>query len=184
MNYFITGKPGVGKTTLVQEIIKMTNLRWGGFYTKEIRENEKRIGFQIINLFGEAGILAHVNFNSRFKIGRYKVNIQDLESVGTASIERALAGRMPILIDEIGKMELFSNNFKSVVNRVLNSQQFVLGTITTANISFVNEIKRRADVVVAELTVDSSAYCLFGFVTFPRNMNLYCEQSKTTYLSA
>jgi len=155
MNFFITGKPGIGKTTLVRNIVAQTNLQWAGFYTQEIRENENRVGFEIIGLNGETGILAHINHHSKFRVGKYKVSLYDLETVGVAAIEQALMERRPILIDEIGKMELISDKFKTVVKRALTATQVVLGTITMADLSFVNQIKRRTDVIVAELTADN-----------------------------
>jgi len=49
MNIFITGKPGVGKTSLVMEIIKELKLDAGGIIAPEIR-NKEREGFKIVDL--------------------------------------------------------------------------------------------------------------------------------------
>jgi nucleoside-triphosphatase len=49
----ITGKPGVGKTTLVQKIIKrMGSVNMAGFYTSEIRSEGSRLGFELQGLKG------------------------------------------------------------------------------------------------------------------------------------
>ena len=44
----ITGKPGVGKTTLVQKIIdRMRSVNMAGFLTAEIRDRKSRLGFEL-----------------------------------------------------------------------------------------------------------------------------------------
>ena len=53
MRIFITGMPGVGKTTLALKIaegLKDLGYKVGGFITKEIRKNGRRVGFKIITL--------------------------------------------------------------------------------------------------------------------------------------
>ena len=158
MNLLITGKPGVGKTTLIQKIIANTHVAWGGFYTQEIRENDNRVGFQIIALNGQTGILAHIKYQSKFRVGKYYVNIQDLDSIAVRAVQQAIIERKPILIDEIGKMELYSEKFKMIVNQALNAVPPVLGTITMANLSFVNMVKQRQDVTIAELTSNNRTF--------------------------
>ena len=68
----ITGKPGVGKTTLVQEIIKlMGSVNMAGFCTSEIRCTGSRLGFELPGLNGGRRTLAHVKIDSRHRVGRY-----------------------------------------------------------------------------------------------------------------
>ena len=64
----ITGKPGVGKTTLVQKIIKqMGSVNMAGFYTSEIRSTGSRLGFELLGLNGVRRTLAHVDIDSRHR---------------------------------------------------------------------------------------------------------------------
>jgi len=154
-NIFITGKPGCGKTTLLREIVKGLEFPAGGFYTQEIRENGKRKGFKIISLDGKEGILAHTDIESSYKVSKYKVNLKDLEKVGVESILRSLGKSKVIVIDEIGKMELFSEKFKEAVAKALEAKNKVLGTITLAKLSFVEEIKKRRDTKIFYLTKEN-----------------------------
>ena len=147
-NIFITGKPGCGKTTLIKEILKELKLNAGGFYTQEIRERGKRIGFKIISLNGKEGILAHVNIKSPFKVSKFGVNIKDLEEIGVKSILESLKGKKIVIIDEVGKMELFSEKFKKAVLKALNSKNKVLGTIKMTKDFFTDKIKKRKDVKI------------------------------------
>jgi len=144
-NIFITGKPGCGKTTLIKEISEKLKPKIFGFYTEEIREKEKRVGFKIKTLDKKEGILAHIKFKSRYKVGKYKVNLKDLEEIGVKALEKGIKEKKIVLIDEIGKMELFSEKFKKAVLKALNSENKVLGTIILKRNPFCDKIKQRKD---------------------------------------
>jgi len=144
-NIFVTGKPGCGKTTLIKEISEKLKPKIFGFYTEEIREKGKRVGFKIKTLNKKEGILAHIKFKSKYQVGKYKVNLKDLEEVGVRALEKAIEKKKIVLIDEIGKMELFSEKFKKVVLKALNSENKVLGTIMLKSNPFCDQIKQRKD---------------------------------------
>ena len=155
MNTLITGKPGCGKTTLIKQIIEELRLNAGGFYTQEIRIGGRRVGFKIISLDGNESILAHVDIKSPYRVSKYGVNIEGLERIGVESILKALEENDVIVIDEIGKMELFSPRFKEVVNKALNSEKMLLATILLAPNPFTDKIKRRQDVKLFYLTPEN-----------------------------
>ncbi len=150
-NILICGPPGVGKTTLVKKILKNIDLRAGGFYTEEIKENNRRVGFKIISLDNQEGILAHISIKGAKRVGRYGVNIDDLESIGVKSLDRAPRNEDLVIIDEIGKMEIFSDKFKEKVLACLNSEKFVLATIGIGVDKYISRIKERDDVTVFKM---------------------------------
>ena len=154
-NIFISGFPGCGKTTLIKEIIKELDLKAGGFYTSEIREKGQRLGFKIITLDGGEGILAHVNVKSPYRVSKYKVNIEDLEKLGVKSILDALNQNKVIIIDEVGKAEMYSEKFKKAVEAALDSKNKILGTIMLKPNPFCDKIKRRQDTKVFYLTKEN-----------------------------
>jgi len=154
-NILLTGKPGCGKTTLIKQIIEELGLDAGGFYTLEIRRGGKREGFKIITLDGKEGLLAHVNIRSPYRVSKYGVDIKNLEEIGVKSILDALEKNKVIVIDEIGKMELFSEQFRNAVLAALDSQSKVLATIMLAANPFADEIKKRQDVKLFYLTPES-----------------------------
>ncbi|MEA1993802.1 MAG: NTPase [Euryarchaeota archaeon] len=141
MNILLAGNPGIGKTTIIKKVISDIE-NAGGFYTEEIR-NKYRKGFRIVTLAGEKGILAHVDIGGRYTVGKYGVNLKDLDGIAVKSVEESLDKDL-IVIDEIGKMELYSRNFKEVVDRALNTEK-VLGTIMSKNNYFIKKIKNRDD---------------------------------------
>jgi len=139
----ITGKPAVGKTTLVQTIVaRMQSVNMAGFYTVEIRSKGSRLGFELQGLDGTRGILAHVDIYSQHKVGKYGVDTKGFEEF-LENLELLSPDVELIVIDEIGKMELFSNRFRTLIHDVLNSDKQVLASIALKGERFIREIKRR-----------------------------------------
>jgi nucleoside-triphosphatase len=151
-NIFITGPPGCGKTTLVKEILKELKIPAKGFFTEEIRKEGERIGFKIVTLNGKVGILAEKGFKSPYKVSKYGVILKDLEESGVKEIEEGLRGDFLIVIDEIGKMELFSSKFREVILKALDLKNKILGTIMLKENQFCDKIKQRKDTKVFYLT--------------------------------
>ena len=148
----ITGKPGVGKTTLVQKIIeRMRSVKMAGFCTAEIRYMGSRLGFDLQNLNGERRTLAHVEIDSRNRVGRYGVNTNGFEEFLEA-LDLLNPDVELIVIDEIGKMELFSKRFRSLVCDALNSDKQVLASISLKGDEFIREIKQRLDIHLLDVT--------------------------------
>ncbi|MCH7761666.1 nucleoside-triphosphatase [candidate division TA06 bacterium] len=165
-NFLLTGRPRVGKTTLIREVIQSFTpegqggraRQAGGFYTREIREKGKRIGFEIETLSGVRGILASVNGTHQrraYRVGRYQVHLEELERIGVQAIFEAVREREIVVIDEIGKMELLSMKFQDAVSVALDSPKKVLGTIYQGSDPFVRRIQAREDVKTITLTSDN-----------------------------
>lgn len=152
-NILLAGRPGIGKTTIIKEWSEGLGGA-GGFYTQDIREGKERIGFKIVTLSGKEGILARKGLPSQFRVGKYGVNITDLEGIGVKSIEESLINSeiKVIIIDEIGKMELVSVKFQEAVKKALDSPKLVIGVITQSPSLFVKEVKRRRNTKVVEVT--------------------------------
>jgi len=154
---FVSGRPGIGKTTLIKKIvtkIKRTKPNWNitGFYTSECRQDGQRIGFNIYTLYGQQGVLARLNdpkFKTTFRVGKYSVNIADLNNIAVPSL---YTNTDLLIIDELGKMELFSLEFRKAVEHALDNYPRILGTIPYFENSFLSSIKRRPNIVIWELT--------------------------------
>jgi nucleoside-triphosphatase len=148
----LTGLPGTGKTTIIRKAISQSHLRAGGFYTEEIRVAGKRQGFNIVTLDGQHAVLAHVDSPGPNRVSKYGVDIMQLDTVGVAALYRAIDGDDVVVIDEIGKMELFSLQFRKAVQAALDSEKKVLGTIMSAPSSFTDDIKRHPVVEILNVT--------------------------------
>ncbi len=148
----LTGRPGVGKTTVIKRVVERLGSHAGGFYTAEIRSAGRRQGFKIVTLDGKEGVLSHVNIKGSPRVSKYGVNLRDLEEIGVRALRQAIAQTDCIVVDEIGKMELFSEEFRKAVVEAVESEKVVLGTVMAAPHPWVDALKALPQVTVLELT--------------------------------
>jgi len=156
----ITGIAGIGKTTAMiraVETLKGQGYEIGGMITKEKREGYARVGFEIQDLATQKqGWLAHVKQPNGPRVGKYRVNLADLEDVGANAIQNATKTADIIVIDEIGPMELHSKAFKEAVMQASDSAKPVIATVHyNAMDDFVRDIKTRQDAEVYEVASEN-----------------------------
>ena len=148
----LTGQPGTGKTTLIKEAIAGLGGEVGGFYTEEIRVEGVRQGFRLVTLDRREAVLAHVDIKSRYRVGKYGVDIDGLENVGVSTLLEAADGGKLVVVDEIGRMELFSPRFCEAVLRMIESGQRMLGTIMLKPHPWADAVKQKPPVKLIEVT--------------------------------
>jgi nucleoside-triphosphatase len=149
MKLLLTGPPGIGKTTVIQKVLSGMQVSAGGFYTQEMREHGRRTGFSLRTLDGKEGVLAHIDYQTGYHVGRYGVDITLFEAIAIPALERALEQKELIVIDEIGNMELFSQRFQEMVLRILDqAERDLLGVIHQGSVTFEAAIKNKKDVEI------------------------------------
>jgi nucleoside-triphosphatase len=84
-------------------------------------------------------------------VGKYRVNIADLESIAIPALVRARKQGQIIVIDEIGSMELYSSQFAPEVRKCLDTGK-VLATLQQRKGGFQDEVRARDDVHLIEIT--------------------------------
>lgn len=144
----LTGSPGVGKTTIVRNAVKALverGITVSGFYTTELREKGQRVGFDVVTTDGKRASLARVRevfpaAKGPF-VGRYCVDVHAFQEVALDSLK---ARSDVLVIDEVGKMELFSELFRNRVAELLaNENNCILVTVPlSAGAPLVEQIKR------------------------------------------
>ncbi|XP_043452233.1 cancer-related nucleoside-triphosphatase isoform X2 [Prionailurus bengalensis] len=178
---FLTGPPGVGKTTLIQkasEVLKSSGVPIDGFYTEEVRQAGRRIGFDVVTLSGTRGVLSRIGSEPprgkrECRVGQYVVDLTSFEQLALPVLRNAGPGSGPgqrvCVIDEIGKMELFSQPFIQAVRQTLSTPgTVVLGTIPVPKgkpLALVEEIRNRNDVQVFSVTKENRNRLLPDIVT-------------------
>jgi nucleoside-triphosphatase len=115
----MSGPPGVGKSTVVSRVIlklKSAGAMVGGCTTPEKRVKGSRVGFDIRNLTdGGSAEMASVSSKLGPRVGKYRVNLANLSSVGRSALSEAARRSEVIVVDEVGPMELVSPEFKKGV---------------------------------------------------------------------
>jgi nucleoside-triphosphatase len=148
----LTGPPRVGKTTIIRKVAERLGDRAGGFYTEEVRSGGQRTGFRIVTLDGKEALLSSVRFPGPLRIGKYGVDVAALDRVGVQALRQAIQRGQIVVVDEIGKMELFSEAFKAAVLEALDGASPVVGTILSKPYPWADQLKARPDVRVVEVT--------------------------------
>jgi nucleoside-triphosphatase len=156
----LTGSPGVGKTSVLVRIVESLKAKGysvGGMVSREVRVGSGRVGFEILDLnTGRKGWLAHVAQKQGPQVGRYRVNIGDLEGIGVGAITNAVASSDVVVMDEIGPMELYSQKFKEAVRKAAQSPKLLVGVVHwKAADGLITEINGRDDAEVHLVTLEN-----------------------------
>ncbi|XP_012231429.2 cancer-related nucleoside-triphosphatase homolog [Linepithema humile] len=141
LHVLLTGPPGIGKTTVCKKVasaLEKNGSRFDGFYTEEVRDQSgSRIGFDVVRVtdpgrrlsLARLKSLTEAQKDSKYQVGNYRVFLDNFEAVALSTLD---SDTDILFIDEIGKMELFSKDFKKKVADVLLGsfkKAFVIGTI-------------------------------------------------------
>ena len=164
--FLITGNPGIGKTPLMLKLADYYEriCPVNGFYTREIQQSGRRIGFGIKTFGGFEKILAHVDWVSRYRVGRYGVSISNLEEV-LQTIQSFPKPPDIWMIDEIGKMESFSQRFRIFIEKIFDENTTVIATIAKSAGGWISKIRQRNDIMLLELDYTNRENFFQNFIT-------------------
>ena len=171
LNIFLTGQPSIGKTTIIQAILKRFKI--SGFYTEECRnKGGERVGFDILHWDStdscfKREVLSRLSNSIKKgdpRVGKYIVDTNNVETFCVSSMANvgttSSSGNELVIVDEVGKMEMLYPSFVPAVNELLDSKKagndqrkrIILGTIPTPRygrvIKAVEDIRAREDVIV------------------------------------
>jgi len=122
-NYFITGMPKSGKTTLLRKLadrMEANGLKVGGFVSPAEKSHGTRTGFYVQDIdSGKIEQLAAVNVDGP-KVAKYHVDIRSFESMVGLILEKIKKYDV-VVIDEIGRMEMKSERFGDLLIDLLES---------------------------------------------------------------
>ena len=150
-NILLTGPPRCGKSTVIEKLAHEIKGPLTGFFTREIREKGRRVGFSITTLDGKEGVLAHEKSETPLRVGKYGVDIERLDQIAVPSMIPSRPDQV-VIIDEIGKMECFSPLFRQTLIKTLDSGNLVLGSIALKGGPFIEKIKKRKDVLLGTVS--------------------------------
>ncbi|XP_061693864.1 cancer-related nucleoside-triphosphatase isoform X2 [Syngnathoides biaculeatus] len=157
---------GVGKTTLVHkacDALQSSGQAVEGFYTEEVREGGRRVGFDVVTVSGERGHLSRIRdiggdslSRQEYTVGQYVVDLPSFERLALPLFKKVGLQdgtvKKVFVLDEIGKMELFSQPFIRAVRQTLDCPSCtILGTIPIPKgkpLRLVEDVRTRSDIRV------------------------------------
>jgi nucleoside-triphosphatase len=155
LRLLLTGPPQCGKTTVVRRVAAAFPGRAAGFYTQEVRERGRRVGFEIVTLDGERGWLSHVDFPGPHRVGKYGVDLENLERLALPAMA-AGPGVDLIVVDEIGKMECLSRGFMTAMERLWEEAPVpLLVTVALKGGGYIQKIKEKPEGLLITVTFEN-----------------------------
>ncbi len=152
---FLLGRPRSGKTTVIKSFLHLYPGRLWGFYTEEVCESGRRLGFDVVTTEGQRVPLARRGAPGP-KVGPYGVDISALNEV-VAPLLRQAPVKALLVIDELGKMELKSREFIGAVEAILASNRPLLATLGQGRLSHLKawrQLPQSLYLLVDEFTRD------------------------------
>jgi nucleoside-triphosphatase len=154
LRLLLEGRPAVGKTTVARRLVarlREADVPVAGFVTEELRDRGSRIGFAVDTFDGGQAVLAHVDLSGPPRVGKYGVDLAAFERLALPVLASVPDGAVAV-IDELGKMELASEAFRSAVVRLLEQPVTFVATVHVASHPFTDPLKRRPDMEVVRVT--------------------------------
>ena len=157
--WLITGSPGVGKSTVVSKVVmklKSAGVIVGGCTTSEKRAGGVRTEFEIRDLSsGSTGELASAAAKVGPRVGRYRVNLEDLAEIGGKGLRAASSSSELVVVDEVGPMELVSPEFRRGIRMCIDSGKPMLAVVhERLEDDLLKELREKAETVLT-LTVEN-----------------------------
>ncbi|HFC97264.1 MAG TPA: dTMP kinase [Thermosulfurimonas dismutans] len=152
----VHGLPGTGKTTLIERIVQKLPGVKRGFVTREVREGGRRIGFKIYTLDGREAWLAKKG-RGWPQLGKYRVFLEAFEKLALSSLKPDPSAPGPVIfvVDEIGKMEIFSEAFRQRIRELLSGPEPLLASVGYGKVPFLEEVLRLEGPIFCEVTPDN-----------------------------
>lgn len=156
-NSLVTGPPRSGKTTVVGTLVDRLEdrgYRAGGIFCPEIRNEGERVGFEIVDVAsGDSRVLAHVDQSEGPSVGKYRVNVPNVDAICRTAFSRALESADFVVVDEIAPMEVHSDEFVRGVRRALDADVPLVAAVHyRSTAGFIGEAKNRDDVEIFEVS--------------------------------
>jgi len=150
-NYFITGMPKSGKTTILRRVVKELQgrgLRVGGFISPEQKEHGTRVGFEIEDIeTGRTSKLA-TTAPPGPRVGKYYVKTKSFEAIALPTMKNIDIYDIYV-IDEVGKMERKSGKFLDMLDKAFESHTPLIVSISN---EFVDDYGAFGEVIIVTLT--------------------------------
>lgn len=153
MKILLTGKPRSGKTSLFANLIDKVEAKQGLMAVEVVRAGA-RVGFDVIDNLGHTTPLAHVGARTPFPVGRYFVQVDNLNAL-IAALPEPKPEHL-LYCDEIGQMQLYSSRFQQLAQDYLSCPQDFIGTVSAIyKHPFIEALHKRKDILLCTVTQEN-----------------------------
>ena len=143
----LEGAVQVGKSTLVERLLKETIIPVSGFMTRLDRETTDADGLSPLYIYpaalpkGERVSSAKNLLGACNGKGGHKAYTEKFDTLATALLKDIPAGNL-VVMDELGFLESGAENFKAAVRKILAGDLHVIMVIKNrADVQFLNELR-------------------------------------------
>lgn len=161
MKILLTGKPGIGKSTILKKVAGDLKMPKYGIVAEEIRNSEgQRVGFESVAFDGRSCVFAHkLAFRTEFAVGGYFVDINAISDFVVPELRKGLNKHNSIiLIDEIGRMQSFSFKFLKTLRNLFVNKSNLLATIVLEDEPWSIEFKKYPGAILIEVNEENREY--------------------------
>jgi len=151
-NLFLTGKIGIGKSTVLKKVLSEIDLSIGGYVTERIYDGHYRKYIaRSLNNPKEEYIIVKSDSRDDSKVWFPKAFEKGLVPI----LDESLKSKDIIVLDELGASEKDIDVFTSKIFELLDSNKIVFGVLKDVDCKFLNDIKIRDDVTVIRITEEN-----------------------------
>lgn len=157
MIILLTGQPGVGKSTIVQTVMDSQVMPIVGTVGREITTDNsgQRLGFAAVTMDDRSRTFAHTQQfqDSPHKIAEFFVDVAAFDEFCVPELQKGLGDKNAlVIIDEIGRMQSFSDVYMETVRKLFHNNGPLLGTIVFDDEPWGREFKQHPEVVLLTVT--------------------------------
>ena len=157
-NFFLTGSPRSGKSSLIQKYLSIINVKPAGFIVQRLLLGNKTRGFRLADLSEEPyrlslpykGRTSSLLIYKKEGEKKWKPVISTFDQAGRRALEKG-AGKKLVIMDELGIFEKEASLFQKAVFDRLNAPETVLGVIKNKQSPFLNQIRQMKDMHIASV---------------------------------
>ena len=153
MNIFLTGHPGVGKSTIIKKTLAELNIVPSGFYTLAGKKDKNGGSDVYIHEASNQDLLESTSNRVGHRVGdgvNYEAFPQTFDTIGVKILQNAT---LPLIVmDELGFMENNALLFQKLVLKTLDGNIPVIGVIKPKDTAFLNQVKQHPKTKLIEIT--------------------------------
>lgn len=148
-NLFLTGEIGIGKTTVLKNVLEKINLSIGGYTTDRTIDGPIRT-YTARALYDETEKVTLAKIDSTDWTKEVFKEAFDTEILSI--LNYSFQNKDLIVLDELGFAENDIYSFTSTIYKLLDSNKIVFGILKDYDCEFLNTIRSREDIIILNIT--------------------------------